>query len=73
MGSRPFQPARQLERYRQRVLAHLKIGRLLDSDVREFYLILRLKNRPKALPKEPLLFAIHPKPLIFFEIIYVDC
>jgi hypothetical protein len=37
--------------------------------VLEFYLIFGLKNRAKALAKQPLLFAIHPEPLIFLPIL----
>ena len=66
---RPFQTAGQLESHRQRVLAHLQIGRLLDGDLREFQLIFGLKNRAEALAKKSLLFAIHVKPLIFLPIL----
>ena len=66
---RSFEPASQLEGHRQRVLAHLQIGRLLDGDLREFNLIFGLKNRAEALAKKSLLFAIHAKPLIFLPIL----
>ena len=66
---RSFKPAGQLEGDRQRVLAHLQIGRLLDGDVRKFHLVFGLKNRAEALAKKSLLFAIHAKPLIFLPIL----
>ena len=46
---RSLEAASQLERDRQRILAHLKIGRLLNRNLRKFYLIPGLKNGAKTL------------------------
>ena len=66
---RSLKTAGQLESYRQRVLTHLQIGRLLDGDLRELNLIFGLKNRAEPLAKKSLLFAIHAKSLIFLPIL----
>ena len=66
---RSLEPAGQLKGDRQRVLAHLQIGRLLDGDLRKLNLVFGLKNRAEALAKKSLLFAIHAKPLIFLPIL----
>ena len=66
---RAFEPPRQLEGHWQRILPHLQIGRLLDGDLWKLYLVFGLKNRAEPLAKKSLLFAVHPKPLIFLPIL----
>src|SRR5580700_10317141 len=53
---RALEPTRQFEGHRQRILPHLQIGRLLDGDLRKFYLVFGLKNRAEPLAKKSLLF-----------------